>query len=227
MMEISEYDQKMQRLISDECTYRELKSDPTSGFQRRNNDFAKRLADLKLINRATELRLKTNKAMCPRIYGAPKANKEGVPLRPVVPCMTAPAYELSKYIGTVLQKSMNSKYNIKDSFEFCEFINKVTLPPNHILVSFDVVSLFTVIPKSLVLSNIIMNWRDIKKNTNINMDLFLEIVDFCISCSYFTFRGKFYQQIDDTAMGNPLSPIIADYVMETQLDTVTRQHNAT
>ena len=55
----------------------------------------------------------------------------------------------------------------------------------------------------------------------------MEIVDFCISCSYFTFRGKFYQQIDGTAMGNPLSPIIADYVMETLLDTVTRQHNAT
>ncbi|XP_055588871.1 uncharacterized protein LOC129741188 [Uranotaenia lowii] len=136
--------------------------------------------------------------------------------------MTSPSYELSKYIGRILQASINSKYNVKDSFEFCDFINNVVLPPDHILVSFDVVSLFTCIPRDLVLRNIINNWDAIKKNTNINLDMFLEIVNFCMSCSYFRFKNKFYQQTYGTAMGNPVSSPIADFVMESLLDNVTR-----
>ncbi|XP_055585258.1 uncharacterized protein LOC129738096 [Uranotaenia lowii] len=222
MMNREDYDRKMLALIEDENTYSSLTRDPTTGFQTKNNEFAKRLADLKLINRATELKLKTYKATAPCIYGTPKAHKEGLPLRPVVPCMTSPSYELSKHVGRILQASINSKYNVKDSFEFCEFINDVVLPPDHILVSFDVVSLFTCIPRDLVLSNIINNWDAIKKNTNINLDMFLEIVNFCMTCSYFRYKNKFYKQIYGTAMGNPVSSPIADFVMESLLDNVTR-----
>ncbi|XP_055604770.1 uncharacterized protein LOC129753003 [Uranotaenia lowii] len=222
MMNREDYDRKMLALIEDQNTYSSLTRDPTTGFQTKNNEFAKRLADLKLINRATELKLKTYKATAPCIYGTPKAHKEGLPLRPVVPCMTSPSYQLSKHVGRILQASINSKYNVKDSFEFCEFINDVVLPPDHILVSFDVVSLFTCIPRDLVLSNIINNWDAIKKNTNINLDMFLEIVNFCMTCSYFRYKNKFYKQIYGTAMGNPVSSPIADFVMESLLDNVTR-----
>ncbi|XP_055603877.1 uncharacterized protein LOC129752111 [Uranotaenia lowii] len=222
MMNREDYDKKMQTLIDDKNTYTILTRDPTTGFQTKNNNFAKRLADLKLINRATELKLKTYRATAPCIYGTPKAHKEGLPLRPVVPCMTSPSYELSKYVGRILQASINSRYNVKDSFEFCEFINEVVLPPDHVLVSFDVVSLFTCIPRDLVLSNIINNWDAIKKNTNINLDMFLEIINFCMSCSYFRFKNKYYQQTYGTAMGNPVSSPIADFVMESLLDSVTR-----
>ncbi|XP_062705197.1 uncharacterized protein LOC134287419 [Aedes albopictus] len=39
--------------------------------------------------------------------------------------------------------------------------------------------------------------------------------------SYFVFRNQFYEQIEGTAMGNPLSPVLADLVMGILLDTVT------
>lgn len=57
-------------MIDDDETYRKMNRDPTATYQTRNNNFAKRLADLKLIDRATELRLKT----C--INSAHKAHKE-------------------------------------------------------------------------------------------------------------------------------------------------------
>ncbi|XP_055527224.1 uncharacterized protein LOC129719840 [Wyeomyia smithii] len=56
-------------------------------------------------------------------------------------------------------------------------------------------------------------WDEIKKNTEINLDLFLEILEFCIDASFFVFRGKFFHQLSGTAMGCPLSPILADIVM--------------
>ncbi|XP_062558073.1 uncharacterized protein LOC134222944 [Armigeres subalbatus] len=206
VMKREDYDRKLQHMIDDEDTYRKLNRDPTSTYQKRNNEFAKRLAELKLVDRATEMRLKTYKATSPRIYGAPKAHKEGLPLRPVVPCMTSPSYTLSQFVGKIIQKSIVGRYNVTDSFSFCQLINNVQLPPDYVLISLDVVSLFTCIPKGLVIRDVIDNWDNIKKNTDINLDLFLEITEFCIDCSYFRFKGKYFQQVCGTAMGNPLSP---------------------
>lgn len=136
--------------------------------------------------------------------------------------ITAPTYKLSKYVASILQQSAHGHYNVSDSFEFAKYVPTVKLPPGYVLVSFDVVSLFTNIPKDLVLRDIIMNWQSIKKVTNINLDLFLEIVEFCLDSSYFCFRGKYYVQTFGTAMGSPLSPILADLVMDTLLCTVVR-----
>ncbi|XP_058815363.1 uncharacterized protein LOC131678929 [Topomyia yanbarensis] len=190
-----------------------------------NNDFAKRLLNLNLIDKKSAAQLTTYNAVCPRIYGQPKAHKDGLPLRPVVPNMTAPSYNLSKFVGQIINNSITSQYNIKDSYSFCDFINSITLPPGYVLVSLDVTALFTSIPKSLVIHDIIIRWNEIKSNTNINLDLFLEIVEFCIDSSYFKYDNKHYLQIFGTAMGNPLSPALADLIMETLLDTVTRTLN--
>ncbi|XP_062705479.1 uncharacterized protein LOC134287552 [Aedes albopictus] len=218
LMEASEYRTKMLELLEDRNTYNPIPADPTSRFERQNNSIVKRLQNLDLIDKRTTRQLIKHNSVCPRIYGQPKAHKPGLPLRPVVPNTTAPSYSLSKFVGKIFQRSLVSKYNIRDSFEFCEFINNVTLPDEHVLISLDVKVLFT----SLVMSSIITKWDEIKPNTNICLDLFLEIVEFCIDSSYFRFDGQHYEQVFGTAMGNPLSPYIADWVMETLLDTVVR-----
>ncbi|XP_055527629.1 uncharacterized protein LOC129720206 [Wyeomyia smithii] len=138
--------------------------------------------------------------------------------------MTAPSYELSKFVGRIIQNSMDSAYNIKDSFEFCDFINTVTLPVGYSLISLDVVSLFTCIPKELVCHDVICYWDQIRPNAkNICLDLFLELVEFCIDASFFKFDGRYHQQVFGTAMGNPLSPIVAELVTEVLLDCVLKQ----
>ncbi|XP_055585338.1 uncharacterized protein LOC129738171 [Uranotaenia lowii] len=137
--------------------------------------------------------------------------------------MTNPCYQLSKYICCILQASMESKYNTKDSFSFCREIRDTVIPHNHIMVSFDVISLFTNIPRDLVIRDIINRWDTIKPHTKINLDLFLEIVSFCMHASYFVFRGTHYIQKEGTAMGSPLSPILGDLVMDTLLDSVQKQ----
>ncbi|XP_055526906.1 uncharacterized protein LOC129719536 [Wyeomyia smithii] len=138
--------------------------------------------------------------------------------------MTAPSYELSKFVGRIIQNSMDSAYNIKDSFEFCDFINTVTLPVGYSLISLDVVSLFTCIPKELVCHDVICYWDKIRPNAkNICLDLFLELVEFCIDASFLKFDGRYHQQVFGTAMGNPLSPIVAELVTKVLLDCVLKQ----
>lgn len=126
-------------------------------------------------------------------------------------------------MASILQKSAPNNFNINDSFEFVRDISTIKLPPGYVLVSFDVVSLFTNIPEEQVIRDIIMTWHNIKKVTDINLDLFLEIIEFCLDSSYFRFRDKFYVQTFGTAMGSPLSPILADLVMDTLLCTVIKQ----
>ena len=75
--------------------------------------------------------------------------------------------------------------------------------------------------------DIIYRWDSIKPHTQINLDLFLEIVSFCMTSSYFVFSNQHYIQVTGTAMGNPLSPVLADLVMEVLLDTVTNKLNYT
>ena len=222
IMDIEDYRTKMNTLLLDTNTYKQIKRDPTNRYQIMNNKIAQRMIDLKLIDQRTYYSLKTNTATCPRIYGQPKAHKPDLPLRPVVPNITAPAYNLSKFVSRILQSSIQSPYNVKDSFEFCQFINSVTLPPSYIMISLDVISLFTNIPHELVSTGIIENWQLIRTNTNICLDLFLEMITFCMECSYFQFDNKFYQQIAGTAMGNPLSPILAEIVMDTLINSVIR-----
>lgn len=125
-------------------------------------------------------------------------------------------------MADILQRSFKSQYNAVDSKSFCVYVNNMQIPPDHILVSFDAVSLFTNVTKEVVTHDIIMMWDEIRKNTEINLDFFLEIVNFCFDASFFCFRGKYYHQISGTAMGSPLSPILADIVMD---NLITRAIN--
>ncbi|XP_062703673.1 uncharacterized protein LOC134286115 [Aedes albopictus] len=217
IMSLADYDSKLAQLIGDTNTYKQVSSDPTGGYERKNNNIVHRLHALKLIDTRTKYTLTSYNAVCPRIYGQPKAHKPNLPLRPVVPNTTSPTYHLCKYIAGILQRSFKSQYNAVDSNTFCEHVNQLTIPPDHVLVSFDAVSLFTNVTKEVVIHDIISMWDEIRENTNINLDLFLEIVDFCVGASCFCFRQKFYVQISGTAMGSPLSPILADIVMENLL----------
>ncbi|XP_062705801.1 uncharacterized protein LOC134287623 [Aedes albopictus] len=217
IMRREDYDNKMRALVNDATTYEKVKTDPTSRYQSGNNNIVKRLKDLKLIDYRTANDLTSTNAICPRIYGQPKAHKPDLPLRPVIPNVTAPTYKLAKYIAGILQSSFHSQYNTSSSFEFCNEVNNITLPEGYIMISLDVTSLFTNVPRRLVIKSIIERWNEVK--THINLDLFLEIVEYCMVASYFCFEGQYFKQTFGTAMGSPLSPIIADIVLDSVICT--------
>ena len=40
------------------------------------------------------------------------------------------------------------------------------------------------------------------------------LLEFCLNSTYFTFQGKFYEQVEGAAMGSPISPIVANLYIE-------------
>ena len=54
----------------------------------------------------------------------------------------------------------------------------------------------------------------LKLQTNVNVDDIMELLKLIITTTYFSFRGNIYQQKFGTAMGSPVSPVIANLFME-------------
>ncbi|XP_075163276.1 uncharacterized protein LOC142235913 [Haematobia irritans] len=150
-------------------------------------------------------------------------HKEGVPVRPICSSINSPSYELSKYIVNLLKNlTKDSKYNVKDAIEFKDKTSNIKIEDNETMISFDVVSLFPSIPVNLAIKIIKEKWDEIKDYTKISMDIFIEMLTFCIKDSrYFVYDDKVYEQRKGMPMGSPASPIIADIVMEVLLDSAT------
>jgi hypothetical protein len=174
----------------------------------------KNLEDKKLIDLTEAKSLKMNNTIAPKIYGLPKLHKEGMPLRPIVSCINSPGYFLSKFLNNILQKLRPSfKFNVRNSYEVVNRVLDIVIPSNYIIVSLDVKSLFTNIPQELIVKLIDDNWVQICDETVLDKETFIELVRYCFESTYFQYKGHFYQQVSGTPMGDPLSPILADLVM--------------
>ena len=86
-------------------------------------------------------------------YGTAKIHKlspndtiNELPLKPIVSNIGTATYHLSKYLAELSSPLSESEYTIKNTKHFVEIINKEHIPNDHLLVSFDVKSLFTNVP---------------------------------------------------------------------------------
>ena len=83
----------------------------------------------------------------PSINGLPTVHKPGVPLHPIVSFCTSPTYNLSKHLVRVLAPLTGGSFSVvRNSKDFASFIQKQRLEKGGMLVSCDVVSIFTKVP---------------------------------------------------------------------------------
>lgn len=215
----AEYDEKMIKLLDDKTTYKTSRTDPTEKLRKTNNNIVTDLFKNEHINAREKHFLLSSAANAPRIYGLPKVHKQNVPLRPIVSSFNIPCYHLSKHIGHILQHLISTSYNIKNSMQLKQSMKNINLGDDEIIVSFDVISLFTNIPIQTAIRIIIRHWDKVKIHTTIPKAQFLHILKFClIDNNYFIFDKTIYTQVFGMPMGNPLSPTIADIVLDDLLD---------
>ena len=84
-------------------------------------------------------------------------------------------------------------------------------------MSYDVSALFTSIPIEPAIKIIeqqLKEDRDLHSRTNMKIYHIISLLRFCLSNSYFSFQGRFYQQTHGAAMGSPISPVVANLFME-------------
>lgn len=209
-----DYQNKTNALLSDERTYQLVKSDPTTTIQNKLNKIIKSLATSNVFSKEEVKSLKCENGVFPKLYCLPKIHKENLPLRPIVSFIGSPTYKVSKYLSNFLKHAFQlDSYHTKNSFELVAELQGVIIPENYILVSLDVVSLFTNIPTDLTIELVTERWQLIQDHCKLNLAQFLELLKFVFSNNYFKFEDRFFKQVDGLGMGNCLSPICSDIVM--------------
>ena len=83
------------------------------------------------------------------------------------------------------------------------------------LVSFDVVSLFTKVPIDETLTVLERKLADSALELGtMRVETIKDLLRLCLTTTYFAWNGKMYEQTEGAAMGNPLSPVVANIFME-------------
>ena len=215
VMDKTDYYDKMDTLVNDKQTYEKLKRDPTPSLQRKLNS---KLLDLKktdVIDIQRYNRLRCRVPQPPKLYGLPKLHKPNIPMRPIVSFCGSPTYELSKYLTTILKPLTNeSRHKLQSTETFIDAIKTVQIPDDYKLVSFDVKSLFTSIPLQLALDCTATAIENSTTKLPLPTDDLMDLLNLCLTSAYFQYNGKHYKQLHGTAMGSPVSVVVAEIVMQ-------------
>ncbi|XP_072039538.1 uncharacterized protein [Amphiura filiformis] len=212
------YEEKVNNLLSDEKTYEKLKGDPTSKYKRKLLGTLQRLKKENKIDNSQYKLLYPTAENTPRIYCTTKIHKEGYPVRPIVDYTGSIAYQTSKALAEILSPMVGkTAHHVTNSRELAEKLATVRIDDEDIFNSHDVVSLFTNTPINKTLE-LVRDYLDkdttLKQRTLLNTDDIIELLEFVLTTTYFSFRGDIYMQKFGAAMGSPVSAIIANIFME-------------
>ena len=107
-----------------------------------------------------------------------------------------------------------NKFYIKDSWNFKNKVNNLTIPKNFTIISLDIVSMYTSSTWDLIVKSIKNRWKSIKPHTFLNYKDFNIALLLCLNSAYCNFDNNIYKQINGLPMGSPLSATLANIVME-------------
>ena len=127
-------------------------------------------------------------------------------------------YNTSRFLTDILAPLQNSKgYSVSNSSQFIDKIANTTIDEDEIMVSFDVVSLFTAIPVEKACERIRTKLEidvTLTSRTKLTIDDIVSLLCFTFTNSFFTYNNTIYKQVHGCAMGSPVSPVIANLYME-------------
>ena len=200
VMNSADYETKIKDLLSAD-NYSIRKRDPTIFLEKKT----KQLLTESGWEETVIKKLSPSGSLPPRLYGLPKIHKANVPLRPIVSAIGSPTYHLAQHLTTLLNPLVgNTQHHIRNSTHFIETIDKIHVSPSDCLVSFDVESLFTKVPIKDTIELLEPHFSSKE----------IALFSHCLTSSYFSWNKTFYEQKDGVAMGSPLSPVVANFFME-------------
>ena len=162
--------------------------------------------------------MRPSATVCAKFYGLPKIHKPNVPLRPIVASQGSPTYVLAKYLAEILKPVVGkSEHHVVNSKKFVTKMEQIRLSENDILVSFDVVSLFTNVPVEeacIIAKERLLLDSTLPQRTNFSPENIYDLLKLCLTTTCFQWREKYYEQTYVAPMGSPLSPVMANLLME-------------
>ncbi|XP_072400465.1 uncharacterized protein [Diabrotica undecimpunctata] len=196
-------------LLNSDNVYERLNINLTNTIQTKCNNLIKELCNSGQIDDVTKKKLTCYKGVIHKFYALPKIHKPQLSVRLIVACIDAPTNLLASFLTEILTNAyVSNEYYIKNSFDIFNNFNNYQLPEGYVIVSLDVVSLFTNVHLDAALIAIKNNWY------------FKKLISFLFNNTHFTVNNTVFRQTQGTPLGSTVSLILACYVMDYLLDMV-------
>ena len=128
------------------------------------------------------------------------------------------AYSVSRSLADLFGPMAGlTQHHVKNSRHLAVELKSMTLHEDKMFTSQDVVSLFTNTPTSKTMEIIktrLQKDTSLTHRTRLEIEDIMALLDFVLNTTYFTFRNTIHQHKFVTAMGSPVSPIVANLFME-------------
>lgn len=151
-MDTEAYEKQMENLLGNRDTNEILQKDPTEEKKRTLKTMLRQLFESKTITKEAQDHLIPTANVTPQIYGTPKRHKKNTPLRPIVDSIGSVTYNLSNALVEILKPLLcTTEHHCENSKELAQDLKDITVAKDEILISHDVVSLFTKTPVDVTL----------------------------------------------------------------------------
>ena len=215
------YITKMKLLLSDNskfCHYKShgnAKQDPLIVEEDKLNRQLLQLHKMGKISAEILSKTRSVGAQPARLYGLAKVHKttENPPYRPILSMPNSYKTNLSKWLDELLKPFIPSTYTVNDTFEFVEKLRNCNIDADTtVMVSFDVISLFTNIPIAATIQHTLSCVEE--SQLPISLSVLQRLLFLACSNVMFSFDSELYVQKDGMCMGSPLGPTMAAFAMD-------------
>ncbi|XP_076046698.1 uncharacterized protein LOC143028455 [Oratosquilla oratoria] len=162
--------------------------------------------------------MKPGDSLIPKFYGLLKVHKEGVPLRLIIASGGSPTCNLARALAKRLRPLVEKlERMLKNSVDFVERIQGMSMEEGDCMVSFDVKSMFTSLPQELLKQAAlaeIEGTKDFLKSERLSTEELIGLVNLCLDSNFLWYRDKVYHQRVGTPMGSPISVVMAEMAMQ-------------
>ena len=214
VMPISSYNGKLQPILNlpqfeKFVNNRKNAKNPIVKEEERIVESLKQLRNENKISEQLFNKLKPVGSQPPRLYGLAKVHKTDCPLRPVVAMPGSPYDNISKQIADWLSLVPECRINCSTK-DISNDLKNHKLKDNEILVSFDVVSLYTNVPVNEAIDTCADLLFDRITMKSVDKDTFKVLAKLACCNVLISTHDGFYRQTDGLAMGSAPAPHLAN-----------------
>lgn len=211
-----DYIQEGEQHLSDQTTYQLLPGDSTNTLIHYITTLASELFHAGYIDKYTSSFLSPpEEARTQCIYFLKKLHKIPHKVRPIVSGSSGATENVSAFLDKILQPTVISLPSyVRDSTHIVALLSEHKFPPNIILVTIDVTSLYTSIPQEEGISACLHCIQN-NNHTNIPPKVLKALFEIVLKGNIFRFGDKIYCQLTGTAMGTRMAPNYANCFMHT------------
>lgn len=138
--------------------------------------------------------------------------------RPIAASHSTPTHHVSEWLDTAMHAIVQQQRSyIPDSLSMLKLVETLQLPPDTLLVTYDVVALYPSIPLDTAIRYI----RQLLISRNYpQAEVIVPLLDWVMHNSFVEFDGITYRQIKGTAMGTPVAPAFATLFLSMHDETM-------